>query len=80
MSLQKLVDLRERAGLSQRAAAKKIGIALLVYQRYEWGMQVPSIKRAARIANAFGVENPSDIWTELEGGNEIETQAEQKTY
>lgn len=78
--IKRLVELREKARLSQRAAAKKIGIALIVYQRYEWGIQIPSIKRATLIASAFGIDNPREIWTDLEyeGGSNHETQVEQE--
>lgn len=41
---------REYAGLTQRQAAKKLGIALATYQGYEWGdveMRIGIAKRFA---------------------------------
>lgn len=45
---------REYAGLTQRQAAEKLGIALATYQGYEWGdveMRIGIAKRFASMVN-----------------------------
>lgn len=55
---------RKRLGLSQKAAAKAVGLPLRTFQAYERGENDPPADRAAAIADALGMDAP----TELPGG------------
>lgn len=50
-----LTNLRKSRGLSQRKTAKDLGMALLVYQRYEWGEHEPAFRQLIALADYFDV-------------------------
>ncbi len=56
---RRIRELRIRAGLKQREAAAKLGIAVRTYQRYESG-QNHWLSTLERIADALGVP-PGDL-------------------
>ncbi len=51
--MNRLKEMRERAGLTQKQVAEKIGTQWQVYQRYEYGKTDPSVSTALRIAKAL---------------------------
>lgn len=44
---------REKSGKTQAQVAKEVGIAEVVYQRYEYGANEPGVRTAIRIARAL---------------------------
>lgn len=46
---------RETSGLTQQAAAERIGISLRTYAAYEGGKKFPELKRLPNVAGALGV-------------------------
>ena len=50
----KLRAARERAGKTQAQVARDVGIREAVYQRYEYGVNEPSVTTALRIARSLG--------------------------
>lgn len=50
----KLRAARERAGKTQAEVARVVGIREAVYQRYEYGVNEPSVTTALRIARSLG--------------------------
>lgn len=59
---------REKSGKTQAQVAKEVGIAEVVYQRYEYDKNEPGVRTAIRIARAldstvedlFGAATPSE--------------------
>ena len=45
---------REQSGKTQKQVAEEIKTAQCVYQRYEYGKQIPNAKVGNRIAKALG--------------------------
>ena len=56
----RLADFRKRAGLSQRALARKAGVAQSVIAGLERGKHTPSETSLGKLANALGI-SPSDL-------------------
>ena len=55
---------REKAGISQEAAARQVGVSLVTWGRWERGeIDVPS-SRIPEIAEALGT-SPSALWAEI---------------
>lgn len=52
---KRLQEFRMRAGLSQSGLAEKSGVSVRTLQEYEQGKMVPSIDKAAKLAQALGV-------------------------
>jgi transcriptional regulator with XRE-family HTH domain len=48
-------ELRDRAGLSQEALARKVGVGVKAVYMWERGQRTPGLKTAARLADALGV-------------------------
>jgi transcriptional regulator with XRE-family HTH domain len=53
--VETLIALRERHSLGQEDAARKIGIGLRQYQRWEAGESMPRASNLGRAALAYGV-------------------------
>ena len=51
----RLRQLRERMGLSQTAAAKKMGIVRTTYSNYEAGNREPDVETFIKMSDFFGV-------------------------
>lgn len=56
----KLIERRNKAGLTQVEVAKKAGVTEVCYQRYEAG-RTPKANIAIRIADAIGVKSYKDF-------------------
>lgn len=52
---ERLKDLRERAGLTQAALAKKSGLSLGAIRNYEQGIREPYWTAVFKLADALGV-------------------------
>lgn len=63
--------LRREAGLTQRAAAEKIGVTYRTYQNYEAGASMPSGTVLAKLSALFGVS--MDMLTDREEPTESRT-------
>ncbi len=50
-----LREIRQRAGVSQVALAKKLGVTSSTVTQWESGVRNPNIVMVKRIANIFGV-------------------------
>lgn len=57
----RLKQLREASGLSQRALAQRLGVASNAVARWERGEHAPSVYGALRVSRALGVPVES-IW------------------
>lgn len=53
--VERLEELRERHGLSQEDAARKVGITHRQWQRWESGDSTPYPSSLSKIASAFGI-------------------------
>lgn len=53
--MERLLDLRERHGLSQEHAAQKVGITHRQWQRWEQGESMPYPRNLDAVASAFGI-------------------------
>lgn len=53
----KLVEARNKMGLTQVEVAKKAGITEVSYQRIEYGTQRPSLDTAILIADILGLKS-----------------------
>ena len=51
----KLKERREALNLTQKEVADRVGIAVQVYQRYEYGERLPQVDVALRINNSSTV-------------------------
>lgn len=56
-----LKELRVAKGYTQEELARKLNIAKMSYQRYEYGERVPNAQIGLKLANLLGV-NASDLW------------------
>lgn len=52
---ERLKELREESGLTQKQIAEKLGISSVAYLRYEKSQREPSLSMLAEIANIFNV-------------------------
>ncbi len=52
---------RKASGKTQEQVAKSVGISVQVYQRYEYGQNVPGARTAIRIADVLGVKSYQDF-------------------
>lgn len=52
---QRLRELREEEGLTQKQVAEKLGISSVTYLHYEKAQREPSLSMLADIAKLFGV-------------------------
>lgn len=68
-----LIAARKNEGLSQRAAAKRMGITADILQRAEQGSH-PHLKTAKVIADFYGVK-VTDIWPVEDPGDDGERAA-----
>lgn len=57
----KLQQYRKKEGFTQRETAKMLKIPFPTYRNYEYGYRIPSISKAKKIADLFGVKI-DDIW------------------
>lgn len=57
----KLIEWRNKAGLTQVEVAGKAGIQERAYQNYELGARTPKADTAIRIADAIGVKSYKDF-------------------
>lgn len=71
---QRLRELRESLGISQREFAKRIGMSQSTYAHYEAGTHTPSAAGIAIICSTFGV---SERWLRT-GEGEMYTDNERK--
>lgn len=53
----KLIEAREKCGLTQVEVAKKANITERAYQNYEAGERIPRADAAIRIADVLGVKS-----------------------
>lgn len=49
----KLKNARKKTNLTQKEVAKKVGISVTAYQRYEADLRIPNVKTAKLIAKAL---------------------------
>mgnify|MGYP002801427760 CR=1 FL=1 len=50
-----LLELRKASGLSQEQVAKKVGVVVRAYQRYEYGDRYPQLLTLIALADLFDV-------------------------
>ena len=50
-----LWELRKASGLSQEQVAKKVGVVVRAYQRYEYGDRYPQLPTLVALADLFDV-------------------------
>lgn len=55
MKFEKIKELREQQGLSQKKVAEMLGMHTTQYQRYETGERKPAIDFLIQIADLYGV-------------------------
>jgi len=60
--MNKLKQLRQKAGLSQAHMAKIAGVHPLSYQRYENDKRHPDILTAIKMLNELRVVDPRTVW------------------
>ena len=48
-------ELRQRVALSQEALARKVGVGVKAVYMWEHGQRTPTLKTAAKLAEALGV-------------------------
>ena len=51
----RLKELRLSKGLTQKAIADSVGMALVAYQRYEYGTREPAFSKLLALASFFDV-------------------------
>ena len=54
---ERLKELRQEKGLSQRALARELKVSQAAIARWEAGLQIPTIEIAMVIAKYFGVSS-----------------------
>jgi len=52
---ERILRLRQEAGLSQRKIAEELGLSLLGYQRYEMGTSKPNFDKLIALCDFFNV-------------------------
>lgn len=62
MGNTKLRAARERAWKTQAQVAREAGVSEPMYQRYEYGQNVPNAMVAIRIADALGVTDLRELF------------------
>ena len=62
----RLKTTREKSGKTQAPVAKEVGVAVLTYQRYEYGQSEPGVRTAIRIADALGVSDVRGLFAAAE--------------
>lgn len=67
----KLIEARNKTGLTQVEIAEKSGITPICYQRYESGERIPRADTAILIADTLGVKSYKKF-KELFGGSTLE--------
>lgn len=55
MKFERIRELREQSGLSQKEVAAQLGMQLTQYRRYENGERKPAIDFLIQIADMYGV-------------------------
>lgn len=55
MKFDRIRELREQNGLSQKEVAAELGMQLTQYRRYENGERKPAIDFLIQLANMYGV-------------------------
>lgn len=55
MKFERIRELREQSGLSQKAVADELGMQITQYRRYENGERKPAIDFLIQIANLYDV-------------------------
>ena len=55
MKFEKIRELREQAGMSQKAVAEELGMQITQYRRYENGERKPAIDFLIQIADLYDV-------------------------
>lgn len=55
-SKERIVSLREKAGLTPSEFARELGISRQLQHQYENGISRPGVKILARVCNTFGVD------------------------
>lgn len=58
----RLQAAREKAGKTQVQVARESGIAVRLYQSYEYGSCEPGVRQAIRIADALGVKDLRELF------------------
>lgn len=58
----RLKELRLAAGLTQKEAATALGMPEPLWQKYEWGLSVPSLGKCVQIADLFDVSLDYLAW------------------
>lgn len=71
MIAKKLLNLRERANISQSKLAKILFINQQTYSRYETGITKPTISTLQKIADFYGV--PLEYFAENKQGTDYQT-------
>ena len=51
----RLKELRLASGMTQKEAATALGMPEPLWQKYEWGLSVPSLGKCVKIADLFNV-------------------------
>lgn len=72
---QRVMELREKAGLTQGQVAEKMGVHFTVISRWERGRNIPREASAARLAEALGVE-VQDILPDVAGAHVTQKNSE----
>lgn len=57
-----LSTARKEIGKTQLQVAQELGIAVCIYQRYEYGKQIPNAKLGNKIARVLGTTSEK-LWT-----------------
>jgi len=53
--IDRIIELRNRNGLSQKAVADAIAVQHVAYQRYEYGMREPKLSSIKALAQFYNV-------------------------
>jgi transcriptional regulator with XRE-family HTH domain len=60
----KLFELRQEAGMTQKAIAAKAGMSMLTYRNYEQGTRLPGVPTFMKLVKALGI--PCEVFAECE--------------
>lgn len=58
----RLQAAREKSGKTQAQVAKEAGVSEPMYQRYEYGHNIPNVLTAINIGNALGVTDLRELF------------------
>lgn len=81
--MERLLELRERHGLSQEDAAHKVGITTRQWQRWETGESMPYPRNLDAVASRFGIsvadffDEPADISVDVGQLDRIESKLDE---